>query len=65
MYCSCSGYIDGDHPIGTTNDTFGATVYFAYGSNLKYREKDINITNCGSYYVYYLTSTGGRYCTDD
>ena len=54
----CSGWLYGGHP-SVTDGQATRTVYFNCGSCYTY-STSIKVRACGSYYVYYLSGTGGR-----
>ena len=54
------GYLVGGHPV-VTGQRVNRTVSFHWG-----QDKDIEVTNCGNYYVYNLPEVYGctvRYCS--
>ncbi len=62
---SASGWYSGVMPTAPDTTTSG-TVCFTWSSGDCVYNNQIQVTDCGSYYVYYLSapSTGGmRYCT--
>ncbi len=63
---SASGWYSGVMPTAPST-TVNGTACFTWTSGSCQYSNQISVTNCGSYYVYYLSapSTGGmRYCTD-
>jgi hypothetical protein len=70
MYrCSTSapGWYSGQMP-SVMDTTINGTVCYTWSSNNCSYSNQIQVTNCGSYYVYNLPpppiSSGLRYCTD-
>ena len=70
-YCHCNtdatGYINGSHPT-TVGETVIRTVCFRWFSNACSYQIDIQIRNCGNYYLYHLENVESdmiylRYCT--
>ncbi len=62
---NAAGWYSGVMPTAPDTTTSG-TVCFTWPSGDCFYNNEIQVTNCGSYYVYYLSapSTGGmRYCT--
>ena len=62
---NAAGWYSGGMPTAPDTTTSG-TVCFTWSSGDCVYNNPIQVTNCGSYYVYYLSapSTGGmRYCT--
>ena len=60
-----SGYLNDSYPLNQWENKNG-TVCFTDGENSCAFEKDIEVTNCGTYYVYLLDDVdkcNARYCT--
>ena len=60
-----TGYFNGNHPT-TQGTNVSGTACFNWSGNTCAMSTSVQITNCGSYYVYYLTPTSGcsySYCT--
>ena len=63
---NAAGWYSGGMPSVSGTTVNGTACFTWSASNCQYSNQ-ISVTNCGSYYVYYLSapSTGGmRYCTD-
>jgi hypothetical protein len=63
---NAAGWYSGAMP-SVPSTTENGTVCFAWSGGSCQYTHDIRVTNCGSYYVYYLsapTSGGMRYCTE-
>jgi hypothetical protein len=65
-YSSCgthaAGWVDGTHP---DSGSAVAKVCYHWTPGVCWQSNDVTITNCGNYYVYYLTSPPGcsyKYC---
>ena len=62
------GWLNGGHPT-VADGRVTRQVCFHWGSNCCYHYTNINVRNCGSFYVYYFSGTGGwchaRYCGTD
>ena len=69
LKCSTHGvsWLNGAHPsVSKRNVT--RTVCFSWSGNCCWHSKDIQVINCGSFYIYKLVSTGScyhRYCGID
>jgi hypothetical protein len=69
-YCGTSypGWFNGTHPTTLYATNIGTVCVYAFG-NICYPSYSVSVvpvTNCGSFYVYYLTSfsyCNTRYCT--
>ena len=48
-----TGYMDGGHP-DVSDGEVARTVYFDFNNDDQYKQTDIYIINCWSYFVYYL-----------
>jgi hypothetical protein len=63
---SASGWYSGAMPSGS-DTTVNGTVCYTWSSNSCAYSNEIQVTNCGSYYVYNLpppSISGLRYCTE-
>ena len=68
-YCHCNtdatGWINGTHPA-TVGESVERTVCFNWQPGTCYHQTDIQIKNCGKYFLYYLEDVPlckFRYCT--
>ena len=62
-----SGWLNGTHPT-VADGQVTRTVCFHWGSDCCNWSNSVKVTNCGGYYVYYITSTPAcslRYCSTD
>ena len=60
------GWLSGGHPK-KVDGRVSRKVYFCSFNDCKFRSKTIQVRNCGSYYVYYLSAVGSssncyRFC---
>ena len=60
------GWLSGGHPK-KVDGRVSRTVYFGWSDDCKVKSKTIQVRNCGSYYVYYLSAVGSgtnclRFC---
>jgi hypothetical protein len=67
--CASHGvsWLNGAHP-SVNEGRVTREVCFGYANNCYYVRKNIEVVNCGSFYIYKLVSTGGchhRYCGTD
>ena len=51
------GWLSGGHPK-KVDGRVSRTVYFGWSNDCKVKSKTIQVRNCGSYYVYYLSAVG-------
>lgn len=67
--CATHGvsWLNGNHPSVSEGKVI-REVCFSYSSNCCYLRKDIEVANCGSFYIYKLVPTvscSHRYCASD
>ncbi|KAL9961350.1 hypothetical protein ACROYT_G030270 [Oculina patagonica] len=64
---AATGWLNGGHPT-VADGKVTRQVCFHYSSNCCYRSTNIQVRNCGSFYIYYFSGTPGcnlRYCGSD
>ena len=55
------GWLNGGHPT-VADGRVSRQVCFHWYSNCCYFSRNVEVRNCGSYYVYYLSGTPNGYC---
>lgn len=65
LICFADTVLEGEDIYPEVGETVKRVAYRAYEPHCKTKAFNISIKNCGSYFVYYLVSTGGcpgAYC---